>query len=354
MPDKRFLNISHYNGLRIKLVLFIAVFWTAIDLVISWLNTSGETHVHTFWYCEIFIFLVSIIVGYLFVYRLKRLFEHLPLWLSFLLRSFILLALAFTIVFILQLFNGIVFDGLNFSDAVGNLKSYALYQNWLVRKIIYWLSIFFVTQLILIINEKYSPSVFVDILTGKYSKPQQERRIVMFMDLRDSTPIAEKLGHHLYFQFIRDFIYQVSKAIIECEGTIYQYVGDEVVCSWPATRRNAKKCLTTILQSRRNIHHQSEKFRRKYGVIPEFRVGIHAGEVSVGEIGIMKKDLAMSGDTMNTTARIRSACNELKHHFVVSKDFIELTHLHDYQYASLGNIDLKGKDKGIELFNLKI
>lgn len=354
MSEKRFLNISHYNGLRIKLVFFIAVFWTAIDLVISLLNHNSETHVHAFWYRELFIFIVSLIIGYLFVYRLKRLFRKMPLWLSFFTRSLILLILAFVIIFLIQFISSVVFDRLTYSEAFYALKDYVLYKNWLLRKIIYWLSIFFVTQLILIINEKYSPGVFLDILTGKYSKPRQEYRIIMFMDLRDSTPIAERLGHNLYFSFISDFIYQVSKAIIECEGTIYQYVGDEVVCSWIANKRNAKKCMTTIIQARKNIQQHGARFRRKYGVVPEFRVGIHAGEVSVGEIGIIKKDLAMSGDTMNTTARIRSACNELKHHFVVSEAFIELAPLENYQYASLGEIELKGKDQKIELFNLKL
>lgn len=354
MSEKRFLNISHYNGLRIKMVVFIAIFWTAIDLVIALLNNDRETHIHAFWYREIFIFLVSLIIGYLFVYGLKKMFAHLPLWVSFLLRSLILLTIAFVLVFILQFLNAIIFDDFSFSKTLHEIQSYALYKNWLIRKIVYWLSIFFVTQLILIINEKYSPGVFFDIVTGKYSKPRQERRIIMFIDLSDSTPLAEKMGHFLYFKFISDFIYQISKAIIECEGTIYQYVGDEIVCSWLATKKNAKKCLTTIIQARRNIQRHSASFRRKYGEIPEFRIGIHVGEVSVGEIGIIKKDLAMSGDTMNTTARIRSACNELKHHFVVSKEFIDLAPLEDYQYASLGDIELKGKDQKIELFNLKL
>jgi adenylate cyclase len=62
----------------------------------------------------------------------------------------------------------------------------------------------------------------------------------------------------------------------------------------------------------------------------------------------------MSGDTMNTTARIRSACSELKQKFIVSKDFIDAIDLKEWQSESLGIVDLKGKDKGIELFALKI
>lgn len=88
--------------------------------------------------------------------------------------------------------------------------------------------------------------------------------------------------------------------------------------------------------------------------MPEFRVGIHLGDVTVGEIGVIKKDLAMSGDTVNTAARIRSASNELNHQFIVSKDFIENIDLEKWQSVSLGIVDLKGKGAGIELFSLEI
>lgn len=354
MTGKQIFYISNVNKFRIKTVLFIAAFWTVIDLVIVLFRQDTEVHTNSIWFREVLIFGVSIIMAYLFVYRLKKMFRKFPLWIGFLLKSFILLLSAFLITFIIQFSNSIIFLKNSPSEAYFAIQSYALYKNWLLQKIIYWLSIFFVTQLILIINEKYSPGVFIDILTGRYIHPKIENKIVMFIDLKDSTPIAEKLGHSLYFEFIREFIYQVSLAILEFEGTIYQYVGDEVVCSWKASTKNTRKCLETVIQSRKNIQKKSEHFRRKYGIVPEFRVGIHVGEVTVGEIGVIKKDLAMSGDTMNTTARIRSACNELKHHFIVSKEFIDLSGLEDFQSESLGLIDLKGKDQGIELFNLKI
>jgi adenylate cyclase len=354
MPERNLFHISHVNKLRIKTVSLIAAFWTVIDLAIVLLRQETEVHPNSILFREVLIFIVSILMGYLFVYRLKRMFRHYPLWINFLAKSFILLFSAFFITFIIQFLNSIIFLEETPEEAYRAIQSYALYKNWLIQKIVYWMSIFFVTQLILIINEKYSPGVFLDILTGRYIHPKVENRIVMFMDLKDSTPIAESLGHSLYFLFIREFIYRVSQAILEFEGTIYQYVGDEVVCSWKTSKKNTRKCLDTVIQSRKNIQRHSGHFRRKYGIVPEFRVGIHVGEVTVGEIGVIKKDLAMSGDTMNTTARIRSACNELKHHFIVSKDFIDISGLEEWQSASLGMVDLKGKDRSIELFNLKI
>ncbi|MDQ2720568.1 MAG: adenylate/guanylate cyclase domain-containing protein [Bacteroidota bacterium] len=350
----KIFRITKVNRMRIKTVIFIAGFWTAIDFVIAQMREETQVHTNSIWFREALMFSVSVIMGYLFVYRLKKMLRRYPLWASFLLKSAILLGSAFLLTFIIQFFNSVVISGDTPAKAYHSIQDYALHRNWLFQKIIYWLTIFFVTQLILIINEKYSPGVFLDILSGKYVEPKVENRIVMFIDLKDSTPMAEKLGHRLYFEFIREFIYRVSLAIIEFEGTIYQYVGDEIVCSWKNSEKNSRKCLDAVLQSRKNIQKKSTHFRRKYGAVPEFRVGINVGEVTVGEIGVIKKDIAMSGDTMNTTARIRSACNELNHHFIVSKGFVEAVALKGWQTESLGIVDLKGKEHGIELFSLKI
>lgn len=351
---RRFFYISNLNKIRLRTVIYIGFFWTAIDFIIVLLRNDQEVHTKSLWLREIIMFSISLIMGYIFVYKLRKMLRHLPLWLNFLAKSFILLGSAFLLTFIIQFTNTILFQNLNASQAFYEIKSYVLYHNWLLQKIIYWMIIFFITQLILIINEKYSPGVFFDILAGRYITPKVETRIVMFMDLKDSTPTAERLGHALNFEFIRDFIYRISQAIIEFDGTIYQYVGDEVVCSWKFAPHNTRKCLDTVIQARKNIQKKSNYFRAKYKIVPEFRVGIHIGEVTVGEIGVIKKDLAMSGDTMNTTARIRSACNELKHHFIVSKTFVENIDLKQWQTQSLGIIDLKGKGSGIELFSLNI
>jgi adenylate cyclase len=351
---KKNFSLSNLNKIRLRMVIYIAFFWTIIDFVIVLLRENEQMHKEATWFREMLMFSLSLIMGYLFVFKLRKLLRNYPLWINFLLKSVILLFSAFAIIFIIQFTNSYFFQNLNASESYHELISYALYHNWLLQKIIYWLAIFFVTQLILIINEKYSPGVFIDILSGRYIKPKVETRIIMFMDLKDSTPIAETLGHSLYFEFIREFIYNISEAVIEFEGTIYQYVGDEVVCSWKFAPRNTRKCLNTVIQARKNIQAKSNRTKRRYQIVPDFRVGIHIGEVTVGEIGVIKKDLAMSGDTMNTTARIRSACTELNHHFIVSKTFVENINLKEWQVKSLGIVELKGKETGIELFSLNI
>jgi adenylate cyclase len=115
-----------------------------------------------------------------------------------------------------------------------------------------------------------------------------------------------------------------------------------------------RKSIDALLEARRLLQRNTNRFRRLYGVVPDFRVGIHVGDVTVGEIGVIKKDIAMSGDTMNTTARIRTACSELNQKFIVSKTFADLMDLKDWQTEDLGVIELKGKKDGVELVALKM
>ncbi len=353
-------NIKHYfygvTNFRIRRILYIAVFWTLID-IINWLLVNyplPDDVIFKLLLRSALVFIMSMIMGYLFVYSLRSVFRNSTMMVNFIAKTFILLTAALLMNFFINLLENTIFHGFSVRRAIDIYLSENVHINWLIRKTLYWIVLFVVTQLYLEINDKYSPGVFLDILKGKYTKPKSENRIVMFIDLKDSTPIAEQLGHEQYFLFIRGFIKDVSLALIEYNGIIYQYVGDEIVVSWPLKERNVKKCLSAVILSRKNIQKNSSKYRRKFGIIPEFRVGIHCGEVTVGEIGVIKKDLAMSGDTMNTTARIRSACNELNEKFIVSKDFIDHSVLKSWQAESLGEVELKGKAEPIELFSLKI
>lgn len=350
---------------RFKLILLIAAAWMVLDtsyilLRFRLLDIPSRYYFFEYnewsavWLRAVIIFFMSALMAYILVFNFKRNARNLPLWVNFLAKTLLLVSVAFLMNFFIHITYSIFISKLAPGFAVRGFIRDSFTTFWLLEKLPSWLLIFFVVQLLIEITEKYSPGIFMDIFFGKYVHPVMEKRIVMFIDLKDSTPIAEKLGNRDYFRFIRDFIYYISTALIEYGGRIYQYVGDEVVVSWPYSPRNTKRCMVSLIEARKLLQRHSERFRRKYGLSPEFRVGIHVGDVTVGEIGVIKKDLAMSGDTMNTTARIRSACSELNQKFIVSKDFMDAADLKDWQAESLGVVDLKGKSQGVELFALRI
>ena len=360
--SKGFSVIKRY---KLRMILIVAVSWTVIDSLFyifrlteqplpSKYSLFQKHTAQTILLRETNVFFLAMVVAYFLVFFMKNFFRITSLWVNIFLKAVILIVAALIINFFIHF---------TYATLIAKHEAYyavlSFYRNtfetpWLIQKIPEWIILFVLTQLIIEINEKYSPGVFVDIMLGKYVQPKDEKRIIMFIDLKDSTAIAEKLGHKDYFKFIRDFIYYTSIGLMEYGGRIYQYVGDEIVVSWPDSRRNAKKCIYALIEARKSINKNLNVFTSNYGLVPEFKAGIHVGEVTIGEIGIIKKDLVMSGDTMNTTARIRTACNELNQKFIVSKDFLDQINLSNWQAESLGPIELKGKNDSLELFALKI
>jgi adenylate cyclase len=351
---------------RMKQVLAIAIVWTIIDTAVYLFKfyrdridqASHPFDMHSSMVLLLrsgLIFLICLVMAWLLTNQLKHLVRNLPLWLSLITKSIILVGSAFLLNFLLHFTYIWLIEKEPITTELGR-SYYRIYQTSLfVSQMIRWLITFLVTILIIEVNEKYSPGVFLDILLGRYLNPKIEKRTVMFIDLVDSTAIAEQLGHKKYFRFIRDFIYFISVALLENDGQIYQYVGDEVVVSWVVKKQNAnRKCLQALLDCKRVIQRNKNYFQRQYGIIPEFRAGIHTGEITIGEIGVIKKDLAMSGDIMNTAARLRSATSELNEKVIISKEFASQTNLKNWEAVNLGLIDLKGKESAMEVYALKI
>ena len=360
-----FTKMSPVRQYVFKSSLLIAVSWTVFDFLFFLQRKFSGTlppkysNPEVNWVKEIMlrevnVFLISWIIGYFLVAPLRNYLRNSSLGRNLFLKTLILILAAF----IMNLFIYVTYECLivkiPFSQAFDKFIHNMFYTTWLLQKMPEWVLLFILTLLAIEVNEKYSKGVFLNIMMGRYLQPREEERIIMFLDLRDSTPIAEKLGHKEYFKFIRDFIFYISEGMIMHGGRIYQYVGDEIVIWWPASQKNARKTISALLSARKELNKHSEKFRRKYDIVPEYKAGIHVGVVTVGQVGIIKKDLVMSGDAINTAARIRTACTETNNKYLISSEMNELLDLKDWQTESIGVIDLKGKNKDVELFTLKI
>lgn len=225
-----------------------------------------------------------------------------------------------------------------------------------IRNYIMWFMIVISTLILLMVNDKYGPGVFADFLMGKYFQPKREERIFMFIDIRSATTIAEKIGEERYFYFLKDFFKDITPAIVFTRGEIYQYVGDEVVVSWKIKngiyKTNVLRC---YFEMKRIIQSKGHTYLSKYYAIPDFKVGIHLGQVMTGEIGQIKREIAFSGDTLNTAARIQSMCNDFEVDILSSAKFVEALPYfpNALQKIDLGKHDLKGKAEQVQLFTFK-
>jgi adenylate cyclase len=206
------------------------------------------------------------------------------------------------------------------------------------------------------VNKKYGPGVLLPILLGRYRKPKEEERIFLFMDLKSSTSIAESLGHLKYSAFIRDSFMDINKVLADYYAQIYQYVGDEIVITWTIKEGTDKlSCIQFFFSCEARFKQRADHYLKQYGQIPEFKAGLHMGKVTAVEVGNIKRDIAYHGDTLNTTARIQSVCNQFNKRFLVSMYAVETMNIRNkYKSESIGMIELKGKSKAVEIASVDL
>ncbi|MDW3191428.1 MAG: adenylate/guanylate cyclase domain-containing protein [Cytophagales bacterium] len=190
------------------------------------------------------------------------------------------------------------------------------------------------------------------LLQGKFYHPREEDRIFMFLDLQSSTSHAEKLGHIQYSSLIQDCFNDLG-VVMENEAEIYQYVGDEVVLTWPFDRGvKQNNAIQAFYRFKDHLNAKATDYESKYGIIPFFKAGLHGGTVTVTEIGKYKKEIAYHGDPINTAARIQGQCNALGAELLISSALMESFDQEPYLIENAGHIHLKGKEHQMELYKI--
>jgi adenylate cyclase len=102
------------------------------------------------------------------------------------------------------------------------------------------------------------------------------------------------------------------------------------------------------------IADNKKKYESRYGLVPEFKAGMHFGKVCAGEVGIIKRDVTYSGDVLNTAARIQGKCNEYNVKFLSSDELLSKLQLKEfYKSVSIGDIELRGKGQKIALSSIE-
>lgn len=288
---------------------------------------------------------------------MKNAFLSRPFWQKILFKGgFYLVMIILSLIAITLIVNSVGYNASPFSpEVMASLKAFSSeFAFWSV--VIYAAVIADVALFFSEVRDYLGSNIFSNYSFGTYYKPKEEIRIFMFLDMKSSTTIAEQLGHNSYFELIKNYYADMTDAILETEGEIYQYVGDEIVVSWleeeGLSRNNCLNCFKKIADA---VSNRKAYYMKTFGFVPEFKAGIHIGEVTAGEIGTLKKEIIFSGDVLNTAARIQALCNSYQARVIISetlKDKLAASDLWEIQ--EIGTIWLRGKSKPMHLFKVEI
>lgn len=308
-----------------------------------------------------FMFLLPALLGILYgavlgsteYYLGRRRLGKMALWKIIMVKALLSLLMSALIIGIVMAVSAEI--SIPFTLPEGALASLLAWKYIIFLFLFYYLLMTLLIGFINQVNLKYGPGVLIPLVLGKYRDPVEETRVFMFMDLKSSTSIAEILGHIKYSSFIRDSLYDINQVLSAYNAEVYQYVGDEVVLSWRIDHElSYERCVLFFFACKKQFLKRLDYYKKHYDFFPEFKAGLHMGVVTAVEIGDVKRDIAYHGDTINTTARIQSVCNEFGKDFLVSSDMVQQAGLDThFKIQPLGMIRLKGKSKEIGIVSIE-
>lgn len=209
-------------------------------------------------------------------------------------------------------------------------------------------------QFVLQMNRMIGANSLKYFLAGDYHRPKAEERVFLFIDLEGSTALAERLGSARYFELLRRFVDDVTGPVLETEGEIHQYAGDEVVITWPleAGLRDAN-CVRCFFGVRDAIARRAARYERAFGAVPRFRGGLHGGTVTAGELGDLRQQIVFVGDILNTAARLQEYAKRSALELVASGALLERLALPPgIEAKRCGELELRGKEARVTAFSL--
>ena len=137
-----------------------------------------------------------------------------------------------------------------------------------------------------------------------------ERRevTVLFADIRDFTPLSERLEPEEVVGLLNDYLGQLTEAVFAYDGTLDKFIGDCVMAVFGAPldqHDHALRGVLAALEMQRGIRDLNARRVTAGKTVVEIGIGMSCGQAVVGNIGSEERlDYTAIGDTVNLASRL--------------------------------------------------
>lgn len=191
---------------------------------------------------------------------------------------------------------------------------------------------------------------------------EEKSLIVMFSDVIGFTSISEKLKPNELIGLLNLYLTKISDIILENDGVIDKYIGDNVMAFWGApvdVENVAYKSCKTVVEIAKEIEefNISNDFIKRLNIPIRSGIGLHFGNVVVGNLGSQQKfDYTVIGDNVNLASRIESITRKYCADNLISdlavKKLDEEGCKEKFVIREVDNIIVKGRTTSIKIYQL--
>ena len=181
---------------------------------------------------------------------------------------------------------------------------------------------------------------------------------VMFTDIVAFTRQSEAMTAPQTADFLNQHFAMLSRCVEAEDGTIDKFIGDSLMAFWGAPEAqpdHAARACRAALAIRAAVTADNQARVREGGDPVRVRIGVHSGEVIVGNIGAPGRiNYTIVGDTVNTANRLEQLGKEIDED---GADTVILTSAATAASAgvearALGTHKIRGRQEEIEVFEL--
>jgi class 3 adenylate cyclase len=182
---------------------------------------------------------------------------------------------------------------------------------------------------------------------GELLEGQEREVTVMFIDVRDFTPFAERSSARETVSFLNDFFETVVPVITSCGGHANKFLGDGLLCVFGAPERLSDHADRALDSARKVTATVDERF----GGDVRIGIGLNSGPVVVGSVGGGGRlEFSVIGDPVNVAARVESVTSETGDTILITEATRCLLESFDGELDPRGAIELKGKSEPVPLY----
>ena len=203
-------------------------------------------------------------------------------------------------------------------------------------------------------------------LKGGRLEPQTMTVTVLFSDLANFTPVAERLSPAKLMDWLNNYMETMAGLVIKHGGVVDDYYGDAIKANFgvplPSTtveevHQDAINAMCCALAMRREMEQLNERWSAEDAPQVKMRLGVATGSVVAGCLGSAQRmKYTTIGDVVNTAARLESYGKEIPERFLdpfcqimVASSTVEQLGV-GFNLEPVGTLQLKGKSQGVDVF----
>ncbi len=173
---------------------------------------------------------------------------------------------------------------------------------------------------------------------------------ILFSDIEGFTTISEKLSPADLVKFLNLFLSEMTTIILGFGGTLDKYQGDAIIAFWNAplpVADHRRRAVEAACVCQRRLRELAPQFEQEFGVAVRMRVGLHTGQVTVGNFGSATRfNYTIIGDAANLASRLEGVNKVFGSSIMVSAATRESLD-HGIVWRTLGEIRVVGRKETV-------